>query len=58
MALSPLEISDRFSNEVKRCRLMLGMSYRTLAHAIGVSRTTFIYGKKVRLCQTLECYSD
>ena len=46
MALSPLEVSDRFSNEVKRRRLMLGMSYRTLGRAIDVSRTTVYLWEK------------
>ncbi len=40
MALSPSEVQERFSREVKRRRLMLGMSYNKLARAVGVKQTT------------------
>ena len=43
MALSPSEVSDRFSKEVKRRRLMLGMSCKELARAVGCYYTT-VYG--------------
>lgn len=46
MALSPLEISYRFSNEVKRRRLMLGMSCKELARAVGVHHTTIYLWEK------------
>ena len=40
MALRQLELNEKLGNEIKRRRFMLGMSYRTLARAINVSRTT------------------
>ena len=46
MALSPLEVSYRFSNEVKRRRLMLGMSCKELARAVGVHHTTIYLWEK------------
>ena len=35
MALSPLGLVDRIPSEIKRRRLMLGMSQTSLAHAVG-----------------------
>ena len=37
MALSPLEVKDRLSREIKRRRLMLGMTQKRLAHAVNIS---------------------
>ena len=35
MALRQLELKDRLANEIKRRRLILGMSCKELAHAVG-----------------------
>ena len=40
MALSPLEVIKSFSKEVKRRRIMLGMSGKELARAVNVHYTT------------------
>ncbi len=43
MASRPLELKDRLANEIKRRRLMLGVSCKELAHAVGCGYTS-VYG--------------